>query len=76
MIKIIKQGNKNRKTKNIYEHECIMCGCIFEYEIEDTEGGLLREVSIRCPCCNKCLGILIDQEKYRIVEEENENEIH
>ena len=72
MIKIIKQGNRHRRIKRIYEHECIVCGCMFEYEYEDVEQTFgYKDCAIQCPCCKTTLGVLLDQENYRLEEKEN-----
>lgn len=77
MIKIIKQGNPNRKVKLIYTKECLICGCQFEYESVDIEKNLYGDSSIECPCCKRHLGIS-GKEKYDYYEtynrlEENNN---
>jgi len=76
MIKIIKQGKPNRKIKMIFERECLMCGCIFEFEKEDLKTYVpFGDKTIKCPCCNLTLGIELEDTKYRIVEiEEDEYE--
>ena len=68
MIKIIKNGNPNRKVKTIYKLECSVCGCVFEFEYEDVERTFYNDYSIKCPCCKNHLGILLDKLEKRKVE--------
>ena len=68
MIKIIKEGNPQRKVKRIFEYECAMCGCVFKFEREDTEHNYFGDVSIQCPCCKKNLGVNLYNIKSTIVE--------
>jgi len=76
MIKIIKQGNPKRKIKYIYEYECFLCGCIFEFEFEDLESDFcFGDTVIKCPCCHKDIGVVLDNLKSKLVEiEENKND--
>jgi len=51
-IKILTPGDPNRKPT--YKRTCPECGCVFEYQYEDTRlnnysGGY---VEIACPCCS------------------------
>lgn len=51
-IRILTPGDPSRKP--IYKRTCPECGCVFEYQYEDTRlnnysGGY---VEIKCPCCS------------------------
>lgn len=59
MIKIIKQGTRQRKN-------CEFCGCLFSYDAEDVEnhkeyiGGGKRFV--KCPQCGEEISLLQTRE--------------
>lgn len=59
-INIIKEGNKEKKP--IYKRTCPECGCVFEYDINDTQevgwrGGF---IGVACPCCKYMVAHIIN----------------
>ena len=54
MIKIIKEGKIPKPKKYIYKEKCSVCGCEFEFEIEDCiaiERRINGFMTVDCPCC-------------------------
>lgn len=48
-IVVIESGIKEAVTNTRYQHNCIVCGCIFSYLTEDID---LRTFCVACPECN------------------------
>ena len=71
MIKIIKQGKKPKQTKAIYKTTCSVCGCEFEFELEDCdklEKSLNGNLYLYCPCCGEAICNKRDSFECREVE--------
>lgn len=86
MIKIIKEGIKPKKYKDIYSHTCTNCTCEFEFEEDDcTSVRHEKHIDgaytgyIKCPFCSERLFIDFKTAKSRkeeIIEEKPINPIN
>ena len=60
MIKVLKNGCLNPKTKTVYMVTCSKCGCVFNCESEDflsRERSVELHATIKCPYCEEILSL-------------------